>query len=57
MSNLHIGIMNVAHLHADSYVGNLRAVPGVEMIGIADEDDIHLGQDFADKFDTKRYAE
>ncbi|MBP7962352.1 MAG: Gfo/Idh/MocA family oxidoreductase [Caldilineaceae bacterium] len=57
MSNLHIGIMNVAHLHADSYVGNLRAVPGVEMIGIADEDDIQRGQDFAAKFDTKLYAD
>ena len=33
-----IGIMSFAHLHAEAYIHNLRAIPGVEMIGIADED-------------------
>ena len=31
-----IGIMSFAHHHAEAYIGNLRAIPGVEMIGIAD---------------------
>jgi len=35
---LRIGILSVAHLHADSYVENLRRSPGVELIGIADDD-------------------
>ena len=33
-----IGIMSFAHLHAEAYIGNLRSIPGVEMIGLADED-------------------
>jgi predicted dehydrogenase len=33
-----IGIMSFAHLHAEAYIGNLRAAHGVEMIGIADDD-------------------
>ena len=33
---LRIGIMSFAHLHAEAYLGNLRAIPGVEMIGLAD---------------------
>lgn len=36
--SLRIGIISVAHLHADSYVENLRRSPGVELIGIADDD-------------------
>lgn len=49
-----IGILSFAHLHAEAYIGNLRAVPGVEMIGIADED-LARGQHFADQFDTQLY--
>ncbi len=33
-----IGIMSFAHLHAEGYIQNLRAIPSVEMIGIADDD-------------------
>lgn len=33
-----IGILSFAHLHAEAYINNLRAIPGVEMIGLADED-------------------
>lgn len=33
-----IGILSVAHHHAGSYVERLRAIPGVEVLGIADED-------------------
>jgi predicted dehydrogenase len=49
-----IGIMSLAHLHAEAYIGNLRAIPGVEMIGIADEDESR-GQHFAKIFDAQLY--
>jgi len=48
---LRIGIMSFAHLHAEAYIHNLRAIPGVEMIGIADADEAR-GQHFADMFDA-----
>ncbi|MFN8377558.1 MAG: Gfo/Idh/MocA family oxidoreductase [Anaerolineae bacterium] len=35
---LRIGILSVAHLHAEAYVDNLKHSPGVELIGIADDD-------------------
>ena len=57
MNDLRIGIMNVAHLHADNYVGNLRAIPGVTLIGIADEDDAQRGQEFAARFNTRLYPD
>jgi predicted dehydrogenase len=44
-----IGIMSFAHHHAEAYIGNLRAIPGVELIGIAD-DDLERGQKFAAQF-------
>jgi predicted dehydrogenase len=49
-----IGIMSFAHLHAEGYIHNLRAVPGVEMIGIADEDQAR-GRHFAGMFDARLY--
>ncbi|MGA2547915.1 MAG: Gfo/Idh/MocA family oxidoreductase [Rectinemataceae bacterium] len=33
-----IGILSLAHHHAEAYVRNLLASPGVELLGIADED-------------------
>jgi predicted dehydrogenase len=33
-----IGILSFAHHHADAYIANLRAIPGVEVCGVADED-------------------
>ncbi|MCP4424957.1 MAG: Gfo/Idh/MocA family oxidoreductase [Chloroflexi bacterium] len=48
---MHIGIMSFAHHHAEAYIGNLRAIPGVEMIGIAD-DDLARGQKFAQQYDA-----
>lgn len=44
-----IGIMSFAHLHAEAYIGNLRAAPGVEMIGIADES-LERGTKYAQMF-------
>ena len=46
-----IGIMSFAHLHAEAYIHNLRAIPGVEFIGIADED-LERGRHFADLYDA-----
>lgn len=42
-----IGIMSFAHLHAEAYINNLRAAPGVEIIGLADEN-FERGQKFAE---------
>jgi predicted dehydrogenase len=33
-----IGIMSFAHHHADAYIQNLRLLPGVEILGVADVD-------------------
>ncbi|MFL5732027.1 MAG: Gfo/Idh/MocA family protein [Chloroflexia bacterium] len=33
-----IGILSFAHLHAEGYIEKLRAMPGVELVGLADED-------------------
>ena len=49
-----IGIMSVAHPHAEAYIHNLRAIPDVEMIGLADEDEAR-GKDFAAQFEARRY--
>ncbi len=46
-----IGIMSFAHLHAESYIENLRAAPGVEMIGLADEEP-ERGAQFAKQFNA-----
>ncbi len=35
---IRIGIMSFAHVHAQGYVENVRAVPGVELVGGADDD-------------------
>lgn len=35
---MRIGIMSFAHLHAESYVHNIRQSPGVELIGFSDTD-------------------
>jgi predicted dehydrogenase len=46
-----IGIVSFAHLHAEAYIQNLRTVPGVEMVGLAD-DDAQRGENFARQFNT-----
>jgi predicted dehydrogenase len=47
-------MMSAAHVHTAGYVANLRAIPGVEMIGIAD-DDGQRGRQFAQEFNTHFY--
>jgi predicted dehydrogenase len=41
-----IGLLSAAHVHADAYAGILRAMPHVELIGLAD-DDAAQGRSFA----------
>ncbi len=45
-----IGILSTAHLHAEAYIQKLFAIPGVEVLGAADED-AGRGTDFC-----RRYA-
>jgi predicted dehydrogenase len=52
--SLRIGILSVAHMHADSYVSNLRAVPGVELIGFSDVD-AERGRSFAGQHGVRHY--
>ncbi|MEM9776304.1 MAG: Gfo/Idh/MocA family oxidoreductase [Chloroflexota bacterium] len=49
-----IGIMSFAHMHAETYIQNLRSIPNVEMIGIADED-LARGEEFSEQFDAHLY--
>jgi predicted dehydrogenase len=43
---LRVGLLSAAHVHADAYAQILRTMPGVELIGLAD-DDADLGGSFA----------
>ncbi|MCG3142645.1 MAG: Myo-inositol 2-dehydrogenase [Anaerolineae bacterium] len=49
-----IGILSFAHLHAEAYIQNVRAMPGVELLGIAD-DDAARGQHFAQTFGARYF--
>ena len=51
---MRIGIMSFAHHHAEAYIGNLRSIPGVEMIGLADEVPAR-GERFASLFGARLY--
>ncbi|MEW5959010.1 MAG: Gfo/Idh/MocA family oxidoreductase [Chloroflexota bacterium] len=51
-----IGIMSFAHLHAEAYIHNLRAIAGVEMIGLADEDAAR-GRHFAGLFGARFFPD
>ncbi len=46
-----IGLMSFAHLHAESYAHQLKSLPGIDFIGIAD-DDAERGQHFARVYDV-----
>lgn len=47
---MRVAIMSFAHLHAEAYVHNLKAIPSVEFIGFADEEPSR-GAHFAQAFD------
>lgn len=49
-----IGIMSFAHHHAEAYIANLRAIPGVELCGVADEDPVR-GQRFAQAYNAPSF--
>lgn len=51
---IRVGILSFAHLHAEAYVQNLRAAPGVELIGIAD-DNAARGRYFAEQFGVRLF--
>lgn len=54
VQTLKIGILSFAHLHAEAYIQNLLAAPGVELIGIADEDRAR-GERFAGQFGVRLF--
>ena len=49
---MRIGIMSFAHLHAESYINNLRAIPDVELVGFSDTD-AERGRYFASQFNAR----
>lgn len=51
---IRVGIMSFAHLHAESYVHNLRANPHTAFVGFYDDDD-ERGREFAQKYNIKHY--
>jgi predicted dehydrogenase len=52
---MRIGILSFAHHHAESYILNLRKLPEVTQVGIADEDN-QRGQKFADQYNIPFYS-
>ncbi len=46
---MRLGILSFAHVHAEGYVGNVRAIPGVELVGFSDEDTVR-GERFSEAF-------
>lgn len=49
---MRLAIMSFAHLHAEGYIHNLRALSNVEMIGFADED-ADRGRHFSELYGTR----
>lgn len=46
--------MSFAHLHAEGYIANVRALPGVELVGVADDDPTR-GAQFAVRFGVRAW--
>jgi len=53
---MRIGIMSFAHHHAEAYIGNLRAIPDVEVIGFADEV-VQRAATIAAQFSLRRFED
>ncbi|MBX7233071.1 MAG: Gfo/Idh/MocA family oxidoreductase [Caldilineales bacterium] len=54
-----LGLLSFAHIHAEAYAHHLRHLPGVEFLGIADDDAVR-GQDAAHRYGARffpTYAE
>jgi len=52
---IRIGMLSFAHMHAYSYAACLKQIPGVELVGIADDDPAR-GQEMARRFGTRFLA-
>ena len=52
---MRIGILSVAHLHAAGYQANLRAVPGVELVGFSHENR-EEGRAFEQEFGARWFS-
>jgi predicted dehydrogenase len=52
---MRIGMMSFAHLHAEAYAPLLKAMPGVELIGLADDDQARADH-FAARLGLERFA-
>lgn len=52
---IRIGILSVAHGHAHSYVSCLKRIDGVQVVGVADEDEAR-GASFAERHGIPRFA-
>ncbi len=50
-----LGILSFAHLHAESYVGSIRKIPGVELIGVAD-DDVERAERYAQQYGVRSFS-
>ncbi len=53
---MRVGFFGIAHLHADAYVRNLRAIEGVEVVGAADADPDALSR-WCDRFDVPAFEQ
>jgi predicted dehydrogenase len=51
---IRIGILSFAHLHAEGYAALLKTMPGVELIGLADQNAAR-GAYFADQFGIRQF--
>ena len=49
-----LAILSFAHMHAEGYIQNIKALPDVELIGIAD-DNTERGRYFADRFGARLF--
>jgi len=52
---MRLAMLSFAHLHADAYIHNLRAIPDVEVVGLAD-DNLERGRHFAKQFGMYQFA-
>jgi predicted dehydrogenase len=46
---MRIGILSIAHVHAEGYQANVRAIPGIELVGFSHENS-EEGRAFSQKF-------
>ena len=54
-ASIRIGIMSFAHHHSEDYIQNLHNIPGVELLGVAD-DDRTRGQRLADQHGVRCFS-